>query len=439
MRKTFVLVVECLVVIAIGIGALLGLSMLREEPAVSEPELRPIRVEVTEVQPEDLPVTVTGYGSVRPLDVVVIAPEVSGRIIEKHPRLEVGEVIPEGETLFIIDPRQYQARVDDARANIEMLKAKAEQLRIRQSSDRERLKTLERTRDLARGDFERMRDLFVEERVGAKVKVELAEQAYNQAQDAVDQMAQSLKVYPQQAQEIQSNLESAQANLEVALLNLERTAIEAPFNARIKSQSVELNQTVAAGTPVATLADDSLLEITVPLDSREARDWLQFGEAREAESAWFAPLEPVACELRWTEDEQRTWTGVLDRVQNVDEQTRTVTVAVRIPAENALSNDDEPTPLVEGMFCEVRIPGKTMHDVYRVPRSAINFDSTVYLAEDGKLETTHVNIAHEQENEAFLSTGLAPGDLVILTRLVNPFEGAVLDVVRRDDAGEAAS
>lgn len=439
MRRTIAVIAQCVLVLAIGIGALLGLSLLREEPAVSEPEPQATRVEVIEVAPEDRPVTVTGFGTVRPLDIVTITPEVSGRIVEKHPRLEIGEVIPEGETLFVIDKRQYQALVEEARANIKMLEANAQTLRIKQASDRERLKTLERTRDLAKADFERMRNLFEEDRVGAKVKVELAEQAFNQAQDRVDQMKQALKVYPQNLKEIESNLESAEAGLEVALLNLERTEVTAPFDARVKSQKIEVGQNVAPGAPVATLADDSMLEITVPLDSREARNWLRFEEPRQTETAWFAPLKQVPCEILWTEDEQRLWTGTLDRVQHVDEQTRTVTVAVRIGAENALSKDDDPTPLVEGMFCEVRIPGKVMEEVYRVPREAINFDGTIYLARNGRLETTHVDIVHEHENDAFLSSGLAPGDLVILTQLVNPFEGAPLDVVQREQALEAAS
>ncbi|MEN8239135.1 MAG: HlyD family efflux transporter periplasmic adaptor subunit, partial [Actinomycetota bacterium] len=63
-----------------------------------------------------------------------------------------------------------------------------------------------------------------------------------------------------------------------ALAQLEKTDVVVPFTARVRTYSVEVGQFVQAGQKVAELVDDSLLEIHVPLDSREAQQWLPFSQ-----------------------------------------------------------------------------------------------------------------------------------------------------------------
>ena len=428
MTKTARIIAECIVVLLGGVAALAGLSRLRQEPVTVRPREQAIRVEAIEVHPEAVPVIITGYGPAHALNVVTIMPEVSGSVIEVHPRLEVGGIIPKGEILFAIDPRTYDAQVADGEATIEQLHSSIEGMKLRHQMDRDRLKTLERTQVLARTDFERMKDLFEIDRVGAKAGVELAEQAFNMAKDQVDRMAQELKLYPGQLKEANSRLASAEARLEQGRIAVERTRVAAPFDARIKAAMIESGQYVAPGTPVLILADDSIIEISVPLDSREARRWLQFDDERKADTAWFSGLKPVECTVRWTEDDRHSWVSVLHRVEQFDEQTRTLTVAVRMKAEQAVSTDSDALPLVDGMFCEVAIPGRVMEPVFRLPRTAVSFNNTVCLSKDNRLHTVEVVVGHEEEGDAFVSEGLDDGDLVVVTRLANPQENSLLDV-----------
>ena len=439
--KTLTTVILMAAVLGGGLLGMLGLALLRQEPAKATQSERAIHVQALRAQPVDEPVIITGYGEVRPLNVVSIIPEVSGAVAEVHPRLHVGEVIPKGETLFVIDPRTYEARREDARATANQLAGTVERLRIQSATDQARLKTLERTRDLAKAEYERLRALFEEDQVGTKSGVEQAEQAYNSAADRVDQMKQMLDMYPVQIAEARNGLTAAKARTDQAQIDLERTRMVAPFNARIRTENVERGQYVAPGAAALSLADDSILEISVPLDSGQARRWLLFDEHSEdqMEAAWFSNLKPVECEVYWTEEEEHFWVGALDRVEKFDENTRTITVAVRVTAEQARGTHPGQLPLVEGMFCEVRIPGKVMESVYRLPRSVVSFQGTVYVAEENRLRTTPVNLLHEQGDFGFVSEGLAPEDLVVLTRLVNPLERALLDVevVEADDRSEA--
>jgi len=354
---------------------------------------------------------------------------VAGKVVEIHPRLELGEIIPEGDLLFRIDPRDYEAAARSAQATVQQWESSITRLKKQFSIDQDRLKTLQRNRDLARAEFERLRSLYQDDSVGTRSGVDAAERGANQAADAADQLEQAVLLCPIRIQEAKSSLVSAQANLRTSNANLERCGVRAPFQGRIKAVSLEKDQYAVPGQTVLTLANDSVLEILVPLDSRDARKWLRFNKKFAGEdTAWFRKLEPVQCEIRWTEDPgDRTWPGELHRVVKFEQKTRTLTVAVRIDAASALSEDPERLPLVDGMFCSVKIPGRVLNRVVRLPRWAVSFENTVYVSRDSRLKTLPVKVARIEGQDAFVSMGLNPGDKVVTTRLIDPLENSLLD------------
>ncbi len=427
-------ILMCILVLAAGTFGMSRLAGSKKPPATAKSKERALQVEAVRMHPVDVPVTITGYGEVQALKVVPISPEVSGTIMEIHPRLDAGEIIPSGETLFQIDTRNYDAAAKEARANVMRWENAVKRLEKQYAVDRRRLHTLQRNRDLAELAFQRLRDLFQKDRVGTRSGMEKAEQAFNTATDRVDQMKQALALYPIQIREARNSLASARARLSVAAVNLDRCTVTTDFDARVKSVSIEKGQYVAPGQQVLTLADDAMLEIHVPLDSRDASQWLQFnGNRGQGGAAWFAGLEPVVCSIRWTEENtSHTWQGRLHRVVRFDQQTRTLTVAVRIDSAEAADTDTQGLPLVEGMFCAVDIPGKTLKNVYRLPNWAVSYQNTVYKIRDSRLKTAPVKVARIEGDTAIVSGGLQPGDLVISTRLADPLENILLKVTHVD-------
>ena len=386
-------IVISIIVLFIGVMGMAMLARLKAPPAEAKNGERPLRVEALQVEQKDIPVFITGHGEVKALNVVSIASEVPGKIVKIHSRLEVGEIIPKGEVLFKIDPKDYMT--------------------IRKIS-RERLKILKRNHELSKNEYERVRVLFEKNNVGTQAGVESAEKAMLSAADLTNQISQVL---------------------ETAETNLERCEVRAPFNARIKSVSLEKGQYVTRGQNIITLADDSVLEIQVPLDSRDARKWLRFNvEKTNRKTAWFASLEQVPCKIRWTENNSgQTWDGQLHRVVKFDQQTRTLMVAVRVDAETALKKNPQFLPLVEGMFCSVKILGKTMHNVFRVPRQAVSFENTVYIAIGNRLKTVSVKVARMEGEYAYVADGLNAGDMVITTRLIDPLENVLLQITNKKE------
>lgn len=398
------------------------------EAKKEDPE-KTIRVEVWAVQPEDVPVVMTGYGAVRVLKAVQIAPEVSGKIVEAHSQLVAGGIIAEGDTLFSIDPRPFQTHVADARAMVAQQDRGIERLRAEWDNGRQQLKTLEQGVALDEVQLERVRQL-VKEGLASQTDVDQANQAYLTTLNQRDEVGRGLDVYPIRIGEMQAALESAQANLAMAKMDLERTRVVAPFDARVRSVDLEQDQFVTAGNQVLELVDDSVLEVSVPLDSRDARQWLRFDDTKPLPgTAWFAELDHVRCTIQWTEEtDSHTWAGTLNRVEAFDPDSRTLTLAVRIEGDQAFSKNPDRFPLVDGMFCRVEIPGRTMRDVYRVAQDVVSFENTVFVSVENRLKTVPVEVARVQDEVMFVSHGLAPGDLVITTRLVNPLEGSLLEI-----------
>jgi multidrug efflux pump subunit AcrA (membrane-fusion protein) len=357
--------------------------------------------------------------------------------------LKAGQIIPAGEAMFRIDPADYEAALQEARAGVAQWQNAVARIKKQFAIDTLRLKTLERNAQLAKTEFERVRQLFEVDRVGTRSGMDQAERAYNSSLDQADQMAQAVTLYPLQIQEAESSLMSAQARLLVAETNLSRCTIRAPFHARIKSVSVETGQYAAPGQNLLTLADDTVLEIQVPLDSRDARNWLQFETPAvdRTPTAWFARLKPVACTIRWTEDKAGSaWTGILNRVVKFDQQTRTLTVAIRVTADEALGVGHRVLPLVEGMFCMIDIPGRTMRGVFRLPRQAVSFENKAFLANaEGRLKTVGVTVVRIEGEFVYVDQGLNPGDTVIVTRLIDPLENALLDIAGTAENGDSTT
>jgi RND family efflux transporter MFP subunit len=422
----------CGIILTGGIAGMSALAGLKSPPPENRPQERPIRVEALVAELESVLVRIKGYGTVRVLNQVKVAPEVSGNVVAVHRRLEKGEIIKKEAVLFKIDPRPYQAAYKEALAVVNQLQNRIDRLNMEYSMDRKRLKTIARNRELGKEHFERIRLLFDSHQIGSQAELDRAEQEYNASVDSYDRMARDIAVFPIQIDEAENDLHAARARLDNALAELERCTVRAPFACRVKDVSLEQHQHVEPGQDVLTLADDSMLEVLVSLDSREVRSWFQFNVTRKAgNNGWFGDIKDTSCSIRWIEDnENLCHKGFLHRVVEFDEATRTITVAVRM-ADREISASPGSLPLVEGMFCEVTIPGRILENVVRLPAHALSIENTVSVYRAGRLKTVPVQVAREEGEQVFILSGLNPGERVIITRLINPIENALLDVTER--------
>ncbi len=380
-------VIACIVILALGFAGFKMLKGKKKAPSQAIQKERALKVAIQPASFVNVPVVIEAHGQLRSIRMVEIAAEVAGSVTEVHPRLQTGEVISAGELLFAIDDRDYRSEYE---------------------SSKTRLEILQRDKALTAKELARVRTLFEKSNVGTRAGVEKAEQAANSSADRLAQVQQALTR---------------------AQIKLERCRVVAPFTCRITSKKIEKGQYVAPGKIVLGLADDSVLELEVPLDSGDAFHWLQFKEGGSAAEAWFAGLQAVQCAVSWTEDVANSAIATLDRVSVFDEQTRTVKVVLRIDAKQ-FAGQNKRMPLVSGMFCKALIPGGSMEQVVELPRQAVSFKNTVYVVREKRLTTVPVVVARVQDNKSYISKGLTAGDMVVTTRLVDPLERSLVQIVK---------
>ncbi len=387
--QSIVRLILCGLIIAGGMAGFIGLKKMKKAPLQTPSVEKPIRVKAMRMIARDAPVVIESSGELRPQRMVDIAAEVAGRVVVRHADLAVGRIIEEGEILFAIDDRDF-------RVDYEMSLA--------------RLEALERETELARREFNRLKKLLREENVGTEAAVETAEKATVLAAERLAQVRQAARR---------------------AENNLDRSVVRAPFDGRVVHEQIEIGEYVTPGKVLLGLADDSVLELVAVVDSEDARRWLAFapqGTDGDRQRQWFAPLQRLPATVRWSEDGSVAAKGIVERVQRYDTTTRSLEVLIRLAGET--DNTKEPGfPLVAGMYCQVEIPAATMTGVFVLPRWAVSFNDTVYVVEDQRLTITPVVVADVQGDRAFIAEGLNEGDLVITTRLVDPLEQSLVEVV----------
>jgi len=372
----------CILILAAGIGGFIILKKFKKPPTAKPVAESSLPVTVMTVGPENFPVTLHGYGNVSSRTRVTLSAEARGRVTFKHEQLLPGRIVRKGEILFEIDKKDYQLEFTTAVAL---------------------LKVLERDLEIAKNELKRVGALYHHNKVGTLSAVEKTEAAANAIRNQILQVRQ---------------------NRDRAEINLARCVLRAPFTGRVSSVEIERDEYATPGKKMLTLIDDTALEVVVPLDSRDAANWLRLaGPASRMDGNWFAEPDAVNGEVVWSENNTVRSKGVVDRIVHFDPKTRMLSLAVALQ-----QNTEKTFPLVDGMFCRVTLPGRVLRQVYVLPRQAVTFASTVYVVEDGRLHTRKVEVIREEGDNAIINRGLAPGDVVITTRLENPLENSLVRI-----------
>ena len=420
-------------ILGAGVGMLVLLGALRKAPTqVTQPEVV-VRAEAMRVAPGTVRTMLTGYGTARAHRRATIGAEVGGRVVEVSERFEEGFWVQAGETILQIDPRDYEAMRDQRAAEVKNLELQIRLLKQEQADAAERLELKEKAYELGERDLARTRKLVQMEGVEPISRLEAAERVLTRDREELVMLRQSVARYPLQIEQTEARLRQARAQLEVAELNVERSSVAAPFAGRVDMKRVEAGQQVSPGEALFELIDDSKIEVSVPIEGVQVARWLDV-ELPGAGEPWFADVPAVPVEVTWTEmNEAVGWKGRLERVARYDERTRTVDLVVQVDkGTSAAMGSGNPghgpgTPLMDGMFCSVRIPGRVLKGVYELPRSALSPDGTVLTVVDGRMRSAGVEVVRYEGDTVVIGAGLSEGDLVLLREPGLVVEGVKVD------------
>jgi RND family efflux transporter MFP subunit len=383
--RPIIRIVVSLVILSIGMGTAAYLKNSGPRTQRRAPVKLSPTVQVEAVRPSEYQIVVKAMGTVIPDREVVLKSRVSGEVVDIHPEFTEGGFLRKNMKLLQIDPLDYELAL------------------ARQQS--------------AVADAEYALKLELGHQAVAKREWELL----NGDQPAQD-MEKELALRKPHLDKARAELAAAQAELETAMLNLDRTRIMAPFNAMVRSKSVDLGSQVTPQESLAELVgtDAYRIQTSVPMDHL---GWIQIpGHADGAGS-----------KARIIYAQGHECTGTVSRLMgDLSTEGRMARVLVVVVDPLGLKTvDQDRVPLLIGEYVRVEIQGRKLDHVFQIPRTALRDNSSVWIAgENQTLEIRKVRPIWRDADIVLLQDGLNPNDRLIVSDLPAAVEGMP---VRIDD------
>jgi RND family efflux transporter MFP subunit len=229
----------------------------------------------------------------------------------------------------------------------------------------------------------------------------------------------------------QAKLKAEQAELKRAELDLNRTSVRAPFNAIVRSKSVEVGSLVTPQDPLAELVgvDEYWIQVSVPVDYLR---WISVPNRKGKKGSKVRVVHRSGYER----------TGeVIQLLGDLETEGRMARILVAVKDPLGLKDSGQTTrPLLIGEYVRVEIEGSPLSQVFRIPRVALRENDTVWVVgEDSTLHIRPVTTIWRDTKTVFLEQGLNPGDRVIVSDLAAPVEGMKIQMEgaeRAEPAGE---
>lgn len=349
-----------IVITLLGIGVYFYLN--RSRPVV--PELPTVMIE--EVRIDDMEIYGEYVGRIRAQQFVEVRARVEG-YLEKMMFAE-GTYVPKNQLLFVINPDQYQAKADKARAQLKKDEAQA-------------LK--------AKRDLERIRPLY-QQNAASQLDLDNAVAAYETATASV----------------AMSRADLAQIELELSY-----TTVRSPLAGHISERHVDLGTLVGPGAKslLATIVKSD----TVLVDfSMTALDYLKSKERninlgqQDSTRSW----QPNVT-ITLPDNTVYSYKGLVDFAEpQVDPQTGTFSVRAEMPNPSHV--------LLPGQFTKVRLLLDVREGAVVVPRKAIEIDkggAYIYvMRKDSIAEKRFIELGPEIENKLVVERGLSAGEQLIV-------------------------
>ena len=323
---------------------------------------------------DNVPVYLSGVGTVQAFNTAIVRTQVSGRLTDVP--YKEGQDVKEGDVLAVVDPALYQAAYDQAIAQ----KAKDEALLANSRQDEKRYSDLVKTNAATQQQADTARWTVHQ----------------NEAQVKLDQ-----------------------ALIDNAKTNLQWTTIRAPISGRTGIRLVDKGNLVSATDATGIVAITQLRPIAVVFTLPENT----VAGVLEAQEKGPVPLQAVTGAGLLGE-------GTLLVLDNqIDQSTGTVKIKGIFP--------NDKNRLWPGQFVNVKLKLKTLENAIVVSSVAIQQGangSYVYLATpENTAKLTYVKVVQEGEKQSVIGEGVAAGDTVITSGFANLQDGSKIKL----DTGSA--
>ena len=238
-----------------------------------------------------------------------------------------------------------------------------------------------------------------------QARITLSESNFERARELLARQAGTQRALD----EAEAQLKADRADLQVAQALLDKTVVRAPFDGVLGLRRVSVGQYVDAGDVIVNLESIDPLKV----DFRVPEIYFRRTTVDQAVSVTVDALgdEPVH--------------GTVYAIDPlVDENGRSLVLRAQIP------NDDR--KLRPGLFARIELIYDRRPDALMVPEAAlvpIGRNSYVYRIENGAAKLVQIEIGQRLRGRIEVTSGLAPGDVVVTAGQLRLYDGATVTIV----------
>lgn len=380
-----------LLIVAAGIGIMMMLVVSRPKAKKDSPPPLGLLVRVVAAPVVDRQVQLEAQGTLIAAQQVSVQAQVSGKVVWLHRQLVPGGRVRKGELLLRIDGREYELALEARRAEVQRSRVELE---------------LERGRQV------------------------IAEREWRSFQplDAGAADARPLALRRPQMESSEVAVKAAESALERSRLDLTRTHLEAPFNAIVQSENVEVGQLVGPQSPVATLVgtDSAWVQVSVPVEALESLAIPGIGGVSEGADA-------IIEESGSTQGTRRK--GRIVRLMGeVDPMGRMARLLVEVRDPFALEAPAKSTaaplrPLLLGSFVRVSFAAKEFKGVRELSREVLRENDRAFVATpENRLAIRKVEVVWRGPRSVLIRSGILDSDRIIESPVPTPTDGLPLRI-----------
>ena len=434
--------------IIVAIGMILGVVILAvrsDKPAQAAP--RPLDVEVAQVEQKDVPVYSEWIGTTEGIVNADIKAEVTGYLLKQD--YKEGSFVKKGQLLFELDPRPFQAAVDQANGQVAQFQGQLEQA-ISQVAQAEaqvaqaNSQLLQSQAQLAQAQANQVKtqldvnkyaplaeqkavtqqdlDNAVQGNVVAKAQVEAARAGVETARAQLRAANAQIGTAKAAVNTAKGQVENARAAVRTAQLNLGFTQIISPIDGIAGIAQAQVGDLISANSaPLTTVSTVDPIKVYFTLSEQQ---YLNFTKRNLIEARRGASVVQIELELILSDGSTYPEKGSFffaDR--QVDPKTGAIRMAgIFLNPGNVLR---------PGQFGRVRAVTATKNDALLVPQRAVSeLQGSYQVAVVGganKIEMRTVKVGERSGTQWIIEDGLKAGEIVVVegTQKIKP--GAVVN------------
>jgi membrane fusion protein (multidrug efflux system) len=373
------------------------------KPAAPAGPAPPLPVTVVEIKPADVPLAGEWVGTLDGYVNAQIQPQASGYLIKQDYR--EGSEVAKGEVLFEIDPRPFQAALDQATGQLDQAKAQVQQAKAQ----------------VALADINVNRD------------TPLA-QAHAIAQSQLDNETQQKAQTEAAVQSAQASVAAAEAAVANAKLNLGFTQVRSLIDGVAGQATTQVGNLVNGQSILTSVSQLNPIKVYFSISDGEYLALTQRSRKGGGDLLKSASAIPLTLTLANGEVfPQKGHIAFVDRQMNA--QTGAIRIAAAFPNPGNL--------LRPGQFGRIKAETELRHNGLLIPQAAVlEFQGTeqVYVAgTDGKAHVTTVTLGPQVGTNWLVESGISPGALVIVDNLQKIQDGAPVSPHQNATVGAVAA